>query len=313
MALDIAQAAAISFPKVLLDQRKPANQWKDSTVLNRFQEVGILRRENLGQYIEFSLDYRRNQSIQALATDMSATSLAKTEVFTAAVYDPAEISENAVWSKLDDAKTADETAKFAFTEGLITNALDTHDDFLEECIFTASTNGLIGLPGLFPTSGQGNVGGIDASIEVFWRHPADTYLADGSDIDAVLTTLWNSAAKGSGSKVKPSVLVSGSTPWALFESQQGALRVYDGQTYNAGAITLKFKTATWDFSQFGDDEIYGLSPKSVGLVVSKTYFRAKGETVPLTTNGVAGFAFPVYSALQMGTGAKSRAFVASQA
>src|SRR5688572_20342442 len=110
-SLDIEQLAAISYNAVLTDKRKPENQWRDSTVLNAMQKNGILRKEDMGPQVEFILDYRRNQTAGFIATDMTPTSLEKTEVMTRAYFEPADFNEHVVWSKGDDARTPTKLAK----------------------------------------------------------------------------------------------------------------------------------------------------------------------------------------------------------
>lgn len=310
MAL-ISQIAAIAYPEVIKDlNNKPANQWAESAFMRLMQKLGAIERRNLGEIIEAPLDYRRNPGAKFLATDLTPVSLAKTEVITTAQYDIAQLSVPVEWSKFDDARTPSENAKIAFVQNLIENATQSHDDLIEEALFTTSTDGFLGLATLIPTSGQGTVGGIDAGVEVFWRNPADTYLADGSDIEAVLDELWNTATKGTGG-MAPKALVSGQEAVSLFTSTQVSQQRFMGVELDAGFKTIAFKSAPFVFSQYGDDKIYGINPRSLKLIVSKQYFRDKGET--RENEDANGFVFKMYSALQTITNNKSRLFVASEA
>jgi len=120
-----------------------------------------------------------------------------------------------------------------------------------------------------------------------------------------MTSVFNTSAKGSGSTLQPKVLISGSTPHSLFESQLQAMQRFSGDGEGAaGFKTLKFKTADYVFSQFGGTSIYFLNPKNYNLVVSKQYFRDKGSTYDVP--GQNAFYFLVYSALQFVTNNKSR-------
>lgn len=311
MALTIGQIAAVSYPEVIAENKKAANQWAESAFMRALEKLGAIDRRNLGEVIEAPLDYRRNPGAQFLANDLTPVSLAKTEVLTAASYDIAQLSVPVVWSKGDDAKNPSENQKIAFVKGLLDNGIQSHDDLIEEALFTTTTDGFIGMATLIPTTGQGTVGGIDAGTETFWRNPADTYLADGSDIEAVLTDLWNNATKGTGG-MAPKLLVSGDAANSLFESTQVSLKRFMGVSKADGGFeSVAFKTAPYVFSQYGDDKIYGINPKSFRLVVSKQYFRDKGET--RETEDANGFVFKIYSALQTVTNNKSRLFVASEA
>jgi hypothetical protein len=311
MALNIGQIAAVSYADVLTDQRKAANQWGESAAMRLLESMGFIDRRNFGATIEAPLDYRRNPGATFLATDMQPVSLSKTEVFTAASFDIAELSVPVTWSKGDDVKNPTENQKIAFVKGLLENGIQSHDDLIEEALFASATEAFIGLPGIIPTTGQGVVGGIDAGTETMWRNPADTYLADGSDMEAVLTSLWNTATKGTGSPFTPKVLLTGNEAISLFESTQTPMQRFNGQDLKAGANSLWFKTAQFAFSQYGDDKVFGISPRVLKLAVSKGYFRDKGETKELEEPNA--FGFKIYSALQMITNNKSRLFVASEA
>lgn len=311
MALTIEQIAAVSYPAVLAEMRKPANQWVENAALSVLERMGFIQHVSLGENIEVPVDYRANPDTAILVSDQDAASLLKTEVLTSAVFDIAQLNVPVTWTKGDDAKNPSENQKIALVKSLLENAINSHDDLIEQRIFTSSTVGGIevnGLNDLVPTSGQGTVGGIDASVETWWRNYADQYTS-GTDIEATMTTVFNEAAKGSGASLIPKVLISGSTPHALFESQLQALQRFgNGGDANAGFKNLKFKNADYVFSQYGGDPIYFLNPKNYNLVVSKQYFRDKGSTYDVP--GQNAFYFLVYSALQFVVNNKSRLGVA---
>lgn len=307
MALTIEQIAAVSYPAVLAELRKPANQWMENAALRVLEKGGFIQHTSLGENIEIPVDYRVNPDTAILASDQDQASLLKTEIITSAVFDIAQMNVPVTWTKGDDAKNPSENQKIALVKALLENAINSHDDLLEQSIFTTSAAGgveLLGLDTLVPTSGQGSPGGIDASVETWWRNPSDTY-TDGSDIEAAMTSVWNEAAKGSGATLIPKVLISGSTPHALYEGQLQSLQRYSSSNEADGGFkVLKFKGADYVFSQFGGDEIYFLNPKNYQLVVSKQYFRDKGQTEAVP--GQNAFYFLLYSALQFVVNNKSR-------
>lgn len=314
MALTIDQISASSFAAVLANQRKGESQWKENSALAELERQGCIDRTNLGPTIECPLDYRVNPDTAVLASDLDDASLVKTDVVTAASYSVAQISVPVTWSKGDDAKNPSENQKIDLVKQLLTNGIDSHDDLIEQCIFTSSAAGgdeLNGLDTLVPTSGQGTVAGIDAATETWWRNYADTY-TDASDIEATFTTVYNRAMKGSGSPLAPKFLLSGVTPHSMYESGlQSLQRFQDASEGNGGFKTLAFKTARYVFSQYGGGNVYFLNPKNFKLIVSKDYFRDKGNTQELAASN--GFRFFIYSALQFVTNQKSRLAVASQA
>lgn len=307
MALSIEQIAAVSYPAVLAEMRKAANQWTENAALRVLEKMGFIQHVSLGDTIEAPLDYRANPDTAILASDQDAASLLKTEVITSASYSIAQLNVPVTWTKGDDAKNPTESQKIALVKSLLENGINSHDDLIEQACFTDSTAGgveLAGLASIVPNAGQGTVGGIDASVELFWRNVNDTYV-DGSDIEAGMTTVFNAAAKGSGAQLQPRVLVSGSVPHSLYESQLQTLQRFTGSSEaDAGFKTLAFKTAQYIFSQYGGTSIYFLNPKNFNLIVSKEYFRDKGSTFDVP--GQNAFYFLIYSALQFITNNKSR-------
>lgn len=314
MSLSIEQIVAVSFPAVLAEMRKPANQWAENAALRELERQGVIQKVGLGPTIEAPLDYRVNPDAAVLANDQDEASLVKTEVMTSASYSVAQISVPVVWTKGDDAKNPSENQKVDFVKALLQNAIDSHDDIIEQAIFTSSSAGgdeLNGLDTLVPTSGQGTVGGIDAGTETWWRNYADTY-SDASDIEATFTTVYNTAAKGSGSQLAPKFMISGATPHAMYESGlQSLQRFVDKDEADGGFKVLAFKSCRYIFSQYGGSKVYFLNPKNYNMVCSKQYFRDKGNTIEIPSQNA--FVFKIYSALQFVTNNKSRLAVANVA
>jgi len=313
MALTIEQIAAVSYPAVLAEMRKAANQWVESAALREMERQGVIDHISLGPTIECPLDYRVNPDTSVLASDQDTTSLLKTEVVTSASYSVAQISVPVVWTKGDDAKNPSENQKIALTKQLLENAINSHDDLVEQLIFTSSTAGgdeFVGLNTLVPTSGQGTVGGIDAATNTFWRNYATTWV-DSTDIEAGFTVAFNTASKGSGSTLAPKFMISGVTPHSTYEAQLQTLqRFVDSSEADAGYKALAFKTARYVFSQYGGVNVYFLNPKSYKIVVSKQYFRDKGNTIEIPDQNA--FVFKIYSAAQATTNNKSRLAVVYQ-
>lgn len=310
MALTIGQAATVSYPDVLKDERGAANQWAENSIVNTFEEMGFIDRRGLGPTIEAPLDYRRNPSAKFLTTDLESMSMVKTEVLTAASYTPSQIGEVVEWSNMDEATNPSENQKIALVKTLLTNGIQSHDDLVEEALIDGSGT-FLGLSDLLPASGEGSPGGIPASTEVFWRNPNDTFAADGSDIEAVFTEAYGNAMKGSGGQAVK-LLISGLESQSLFESSQQSQQRFTNITkLDAGFKTIAFKGAVYIFSQYGGTAVYGISPRHFKLVVSKQYFRHKGEEYEI--NDANGRAFKIYSALQFVTNNKSRGFVVDEA
>lgn len=314
MALSIEQIAAVSYPAVLADMRKAENQWAENAALRIMEKQGVIDHISLGPTIETPLDYRVNPDTAVLANDQDEASLVKTEVLTSASYSVAQISVPVVWTKGDDAKNPEENQKISFVKALLENSINSHDDLIEQCIFTTSTAGgdeFNGLSDLISAAGTGTVGGIDSSVETWWRNYADTY-TDASDIEATFTTAFNRASKGSGASLQPKFMISGVTPHVSYESGLQTLQRFgDSSEADAGFKVLKFKNADYIFSQYGGTKVYFLNPKNYKIVVSKQYFRDKGNTVEIPAQNA--FVFKLYSALQALVNNRSRLAVVDQA
>lgn len=303
----ISQILSASYEAVVNEMRKPANQWAESAAMREFERQGFIKKISMGPTIEHTLDYQANAGAEFLSSDLAPTSLSKVEVLTAASYTPGELSVPMVWSKGDEAKNASENQKVALVKSILENGIASHDDLIEEAIFSTSTNGFLGLQNVVPDSGQGSPGGIDASTDAWWRNTSDTYASAGTNLNAKLTAAFNTVSKGSGG-AQPTLILSGATPQATYEaSLQDDRRYIDVKEGDAGFKVLAFKTARWVFSQHGGTRIYGLSPKALRLNVSKEAFRQKGDTLEIPNAN--GFVCKIYSMLQMTTNNKSRLFV----
>lgn len=313
MALSIEQIVAVSYPAVLAEMRKAANQWVENAALREAERQGVIQRISLGATIEAPLDYRPNPDTAFLAADQDEASLVKTEILTSASYNIAQLSVPVVWTKGDEAKNPTENQKIALVKSLLENAINSHDDAVEQSIFTTTTTGgdeFNGLDNLVSTAGTGVVGGIDSSVETWWKNYADTY-TDASDIEATFTVAFFKAAKGSGSALQPKFMISGVTPHAMYESGLQTLqRFIDKEEADAGFKILAFKNARYVYSQYGGGNVYFLNPKNYQITVSKQYFRDKGNTIEIPSQNA--FVFKIYSALQAITNNRSRLAVVSQ-
>jgi hypothetical protein len=313
MALSIEQIAAVSYPAVLAEMRKGANQWAENAALREMEKQGVIQKIGLGPTIEAPLDYRVNPDTAVLASDQDEASLVKTEIMTSASYSVAQISVPVVWTKGDEAKNPEDNQKVALVKQLLENGINSHDDLIEQLIFTSSTVGgdeFNGLDNLVNSAGTGTVGGIDASVELWWKNYADTY-TDASDIEATFTTAFNKAAKGSGSSLQPKFMISGVTPHVMFESGLQTLqRFSDSSEADAGFKVLLFKGCRYVFSQYGGTKVYFLNPKNYNIVCSKQYFRDKGNTIEIPAQNA--FVFKIYSALQAVVNNRSRLAVVDQ-
>jgi hypothetical protein len=303
LALSISQAIAVSYNEVLNEKRKPENQWGDHSFMNELERMGAIERVNGSPVLEKTLDYKANPGAEFQVSDLAAVSTSKTDVITAAQYTTAQLQIPIVWSRRDEAENSTPNQKVSLVTSLVSNAIETHDDTIEEALFQVDTNGFLGLETVVPTSGQGTVGGIDASLEAWWRNGADT--ASSGTIVAKLTAMFNTLSRGSGSNLMPKMLVSDAATQAVYEAtQQAFVRYMDTKEADAGFKVIAFKTARWSFSQYADANIYFLNPKCIKLSVVKQAYRLLGDTIEF--EDAAGFIRKVYTLAQLTTNNKSR-------
>lgn len=304
MSLSIAQGVAVSFPAIVAEKNQPANQWEESALLREMERQGFIMRKSLGPTIEAPLDYKANPAAAFMLTDMTPLSMTKTEVITSASYSVAELSAPMVWSKKDEVQNPTENQKVALVKSIITNGLSSHDDLIEQALFPTSTNGFLGMLTFMSDAGTGSAGGIDAGTETWWANKTATYV-DDTDIEAAFTSLYNACAKGSGSKLQPTLLVSDGATQAIFEGTQQALQRWNDATEaNAGFKMLSFKNARYVFSQYGGSRVFFINPKNLMLTVSKEYFRDRGDVQEIPNQNA--FISKIYSALQLITNNRSR-------
>ena len=310
MALTISQGLAISFPAI--QKKKAENQWAESALMHEMDRQGGIKTKALGSTIEAPLDYQRNPGTAFLATELQAHSMNKTEVVTAASYTPAELVVPMVWSYRDEALNTEETQKVDLIDTIANNGLDSHDDFLEQYLFSTSTNGFLGLQTHITFAGTGSDGGIDSSVNTFWRNQTATYI-DDTDIESAFTTVWNQCAKGSGAKLMPTLMVSDASTQSLFEgTQQANQRWVDTDELKAGFKILGFKTCRFVFSLYSGNfgATYFLNMKSFNLTVAKGFFRKKDEAAPI--QNATGYVSRLYSALQTVVDNRSRLGIAAK-
>jgi hypothetical protein len=301
----ISQMLSVSYEAVLNAKRKPENQWAENAFLRELERVGAIKTIAGSHTIEFTLDYKRNDGGEFQSTDLQPVSTTKTEVVTSAQYEPAQLVVPITWSRADETKNSSENAKVNLVDSLVDNALTTHDELVEEALFTTSTQGMLGLLSLVPEGGQGTIGGIDSGVEAWWRSFSTTYASNFSDIESVMITAYNAAAKGSGSALAPKFLISGSEPHAGYEaSQQANIRYVDTKEADAGFKILAFKTARYSFSQFGDDHIWFLNPKNFQVQMFKGAVRDLGGELEFTNAN--GYIRKVFTMLQAVTNNRSR-------
>jgi hypothetical protein len=304
----LSQIVTASYPGILAKMKTAENQFAESAMMRELQKQGAIRRMDFGPTIEAQLDYRRNPGAGFAASDLATFTTTKTEILVGASYTPAELVVPMTWSNMDEVMNPSENQKIALVKQIVTNALSSHDDLIEQYIVATSTNGFLGLTTHVVDAGTGIDGGIDSSTETWWRNQQATYV-DDTDIEAAFTSVWNACTKGSGSDLSPSFMVSDAATQAIFEgTQQANQRFVDKADLTAGFKTLAFKTSRYIFSPYANTRVLFLNGKNFQLAVSKDFFRAKRGEQSLEAQ--TGTRDVIYTALQTVVNNRSRLGVA---
>jgi hypothetical protein len=273
-----SQIVAATFDKVSNAKNKAANQWSQNATLNFMEAKGGLKRESGGPQLEFTLDTIVNPDAAFLASDVSPTSVTKTEVLDAVKYDWALFVAPINWTILDEAKNSGEK-KVDLVTSLVDNALESHDDKFEAAMFAASaTNGFLSYPLLMVEAATGIIGGIDSGTDTYWANATEDY---GTDLHLGMNILYAECAKGSGG-MSPDLLVTGSTVWATYaDSLQANFQFQNVAKVNAGINT-----------------------KTTKLHVIKEFYRQRRAEIELPN--AASMSMKVVSVAQLATDNRSR-------
>lgn len=305
MAVPFSQIVSSTYDAVVNEKNKGANQWSEASFLKTLESAGGVKRVPGGSTLSLTLDYQRNQGGDFLATDVTATGTSKTEVITQASYSFVPLVIPVNWAITDEALNSSANQKVDLVSTIVDNAIQSHDDMLEEAMFaTSATDGFSSLPLLMTADGTGTVGTIVSGTETWFKSKFGTF-TDDTDIEASMTTLWNSCAKGSGSMLAPTVIVSNSTSQALFEANLQPFQRYEGgKVGNSGFKSLKFKDADYVFSKYGTNDVYMLNPKNLKLYVVQGAFRQRREAVEHVNALMMNM--KVWSLVQIATNNRSR-------
>lgn len=280
MAVPFSQLVATTYDETVNERDKAANQFEESTFLGWLERKGGVKRVNGGNALSLTLDYRRNTDADFLASDTTATGTSKTEVITQAQYAWVPLVVPINWTITEEYLNADPNAKVDLVASLVDNAIASHDDALEAALLSTSTDGFLGLQNIITNDGTGTIGQIVAGTETWWGNQFEDY-TDASALLADMTDVFNACAKGSGSMLKPSLLVSDSDAHALYEGKLTPNQRYEGGDKASGGFgELKFKKADYIFSQHAPaSKIFFLNPKNFKLYVVRGAFRQRRSPV----------------------------------
>ena len=314
MAVPFAQLVATTYDDVITDRNKAADQWSDSSFLKYLEKVGGVERRPGGATLQPTLDYRANAGTDFLATDVTATSITKTDVITAASYVWATLVVPNNWSLTDEALNSEPNQKIDLVTAIVDNSRTSHDQAVENGMFAATaTDGFNTLVDIYPKDGGAagagsTVGTVNSAVELWWKSKFKQW-ADATII-ADMTTVWNQASKGSSGR-SPNVVVCSADTHGILEGKLVPQQRYgkEDSVGRAGFKALQFKTSDVIFSMgLTTDSIFMFNTADTKLYVVSSAWRQRRQPVEFTDHAMMNM--KVFSVLQLATRNRSRGGVA---
>lgn len=308
MAPPFSQQLSATFDDVVNEKSKAADQWSDSSFLKTLEKLSGVKRAPGGATLQVTLDYIANAGVDFMATDVTPTSTAKTDVLTQAQYNYIPLVSPINWTLFDEAINSDTNQKVDLISSLVDNGLASHDQAIEAAFFSATaTDGMLSLPLLYPQNGQGTVGTIPSATELWWRSKFVDYAATtGAALLGNYTTLYNATKKGSLGRA-PNVVVSSAREQAMFEAALvNNQRFIDvNNKMSASAETLAFKNIPFIFSSAATTrDIFMFNTNDTQLFVVSSSWRKRREAIEFTNAAMMNM--KIFSVLQLATRNRSR-------
>lgn len=309
MAVPFEQLVATTYDEAVNEKDKAANQFADDTFLGYMERNGGVKQVAGSNALSLTLDYQRNPGIGTLATDMQPTSTTKTEVLTQAQYSWVPVVVPINWSLTDEHLNSDANAKVDLVASLVDNAIASHDDYFEQIMLSTSTDGFLGLQNLITVDGTGTIGLVPAGTETWWKNKFEDY-GDASTLLVDLGDCFSACAKGSGSKTRPTAIVTDSAGFQLYEGKLTPnARFTSANSASGGFVELKFRQADMIFSKYAPaDRYFMINTKNLKLYVVKGAFRKRRSAVEHVN--AAAMNMKTVSIAQQATNNRSRLGVA---
>ncbi len=309
MSVPFTQLVASTYDAVVNEKNKAADQWSDTSALNKLEALGGVKRVTPGATLQMTLDYRANSGGDFLASDATATATGKTDVLTATGPSWATLVVPTNWSFTDEALNQGDS-KIDLIAGLVDNTIATHDFMIETAMFatTGGTDGFNTFVDLFSEDGTGTVQGIVAGTETWWKNQFKDWGADtGATLLADYNTLYFSCAKGSSGR-QPNVVIANSTQYGNFiAALTPQQRFMNASSATSGFADVKLINADYIFSSVitsAQDSAWMFNTNDTALFVAKTAWRKRRQ--PMDFSAAAMVNQKVFSVLQLATRNRSR-------
>lgn len=228
------------------------NVSKNNALYKRLGDKKQTRTEDGGLSIVQPLDYAANSTYQRYS-GYDTLNIGPSDVITAAEYQWRQIAINVVASGLELRTNSGESKIINLVKSRMKNAMRTFKNNFSADMYSDGTlpNQIGGLQALVSDTGAGTVGGIDSSAWAFWRSQVQSAAAPlqggagitpgPTTIESLMLPLWLALVRGDD---QPDLIVADNNYFTFFEQSQTSIKRYtDGDTANAGFVTLKYKKA----------------------------------------------------------------------
>jgi len=312
MAPPISQIIGSTYDDVVNEKKGAADQWSDSSFLKALEKLGGVKRTAGGATLQLTLDYQANPAVDFLATDVTPTSTAKTDVLTAASYPFIPLVSPMNWTLFDEAINSEKNQKVDLVDAIVSNGLRSHDQAVEVGFFAlTATDGFLSLPLLYPNdpTAAGTVGTIP-STELWWRSKAVDYgTATGATLMGFYTALYNSIKKGTSGRA-PNVMVGSSVSNAVFEAALVPNQRFENvSTASGGFEAVQFKNIPFLYtSAYTGKNVWMFHTSDTQLFVVESAWRSRREAIEHVNAAMMNM--KIFSVLQLATRNRSRGGVA---
>ena len=242
--------------------RKHRSEIKDNlsnnnALIRRIFQRGNYKTEDGGLTIVEPLDYAANSTYQRYS-GYDVLNVGASEVLTAAEYAWRQIAINVAASGQELRTNSGGSRIINLVKAKMKNAIRTFKNNFSVDVYSDGTltNQIGGLQALVADAGAGTIGGIDSSVNTWWKNTVQSAAAPiqgGGAITVSSTTmeygmmlpLWLSLVRGDD---KPDLIVMSNDYFTFFEQSQSSYKRYtsDGNMdfkASGGFDSLKYKTA----------------------------------------------------------------------
>jgi hypothetical protein len=224
------------------------NVSKSNAILNKMEKKGK-RMPATGRSIVQELEYAENSTTQWYSgselLDVSAS-----DTFTAAEFNYKQLSGNIVIDGLEQIQNSGKEAIHNLVKSRINNLDKSLRNSVTAAIYSDGTGSsgkeIGGLKSLVSDLGTGTVGGIDSSVQTWWKSKiydfsANSATGSSTTIQAAMNSLYIDCTRGTD---KPDLIVTDKTYYIFYQtSLQANQRFTDEETASAGFMNLMFMGA----------------------------------------------------------------------